>query len=359
MGVARILTRAAAALLPVLTAASVAPPPPPPEADWRRTDLFFEQGAYAEGRLWLLDLDGRLYSLAEGEPLVSPERIGEPLLALCASAGRLFAVGGPREGARRWTIRRREGRSWPVIATVAARGETVIAFSCADGRLLLLSSRRIIEASAPGMPAAPLSDRLFGLPATTIFLDAPAGTYIGISVGEWGGGLHRIDPRTGRMTTIESNLSRSLCGGPLNTECDPVNGLLAAPGRPDCILATVGSLYGMRGRIVRVCGDRIERLYLRPYPMRGYPNEIAEDGEPNTTVPFFELAAFGDGGAIALGLDGVYRLLRSGAVRRDPPPRFRRLGGVLVSFDDPDFVLVARGIDLPTVPDYPLMLVPR
>jgi len=35
------------------------------------------------------------------------------------------------------------------------------------------------------------------------------------------------------VSAIERNTSGELCGGPLNTECDPVNGIAAEPQKPE------------------------------------------------------------------------------------------------------------------------------
>jgi hypothetical protein len=48
--------------------------------------------------------------------------------------------------------------------------------------------------------------------------------YVGFNVGEWGGGLQRVDLKTGAVADIERRDTKDLCAGPLNRECDPVTG---------------------------------------------------------------------------------------------------------------------------------------
>jgi hypothetical protein len=44
-----------------------------------------------------------------------------------------------------------------------------------------------------------------------------------------GGGLRRIDRRSGEITVVGQNSTGELCGGQLNTGGDPVNGVAAEP----------------------------------------------------------------------------------------------------------------------------------
>jgi hypothetical protein len=58
----------------------------------------------------------------------------------------------------------------------------------------------------------------------------PQAVFVGLNAGEWGGGLKRIDRRSGGVETIERNTTGGLCDGPLNTDCDPVQGLRRSRG---------------------------------------------------------------------------------------------------------------------------------
>ena len=83
--------------------------------------------------------------------------------------------------------------------------------------------------------------------------------YVGMNMGEWGGGLQRVDSATGEITKIERRHDKGLCSGPLNSDCDPVTGLIPDPQNSDCVLATVGlvHLFRSEGRLLRVCGEHV------------------------------------------------------------------------------------------------------
>jgi hypothetical protein len=170
-----------------------------------------------------------------------------------------------------------------------------------------------------------------------------------MNAGEWGGGLRRIDRRTGRVETIERNATGSLCGGPLNTGCDPVNGLAVVPWKPTCIAAAIGLVHFFpSGRIVEVCGRDVELLYekgLKSEPWNGNASQPkdaskpAADGEWIESVPFFGLASTTTT-LVGAGGDGIYRIEAGGKVRTTPFPEWKNFDGIYASFEIPDFVIV-------------------
>jgi hypothetical protein len=160
----------------------------------------------------------------------------------------------------------------------------------------------------------------------------------------WGGGLRRIDRRSGNITVIERNSTGELCGGPLNTSCDPVNGITAEPWKPDCIVAVVGLVYFKpHGRLVEVCGDRVQRLYYKPFgDIRSAVR--SKDDEPFSTVAFLGLTREGDT-VWAVGIDGIYGIEAGGMAHFVPLPHFKDIGGVSISFELPHFVLVLTNVN--------------
>src|SRR5262249_29218718 len=145
--------------------------------------------------------------------------------------------------------------------------------SCGSDPVLLTSGRLLTR---PGYRwgAVLLSGQLRHARVTSIFPTGDGGL-VGLERGEWGGGLQRIDRRTGAVTTVESNASGELCGGPLNSDCDPVTAMVASPFGRDCVIAAVGLLHlTSHGRLVEVCGASVRRLFARPYgeqrPWRGH-----------------------------------------------------------------------------------------
>jgi hypothetical protein len=169
--------------------------------------------------------------------------------------------------------------------------------------------------------------------------------FVGINAGEWGGGLRRIDRRTGKVTVIEKNSMGGLCGGPLNTSCDPVNGIADEPWKPGCVAIAIGLVhFSPHGRIVEVCKDEVRRIYFKDFGNSGPRNEQRQGDEPFKTVAFFSLVRAGNE-LMAAGIDGVYRFDGTANPKVIPLPKFEVIGQVGVSFDLPDVVLVLTAIN--------------
>ena len=313
----------------------------PPAPEWMASRAIF-----AGGRLYLVAGDHRLLSLAEGERSLTRHDLGEPVLDVCVQNGEPLALTGAAERARTWTLRRLHGGQWRPERTVARDNDEPVALACTPAGPYLLTSRRFIDLTQ----ARPAALGLRGGPIRALVAaavhDTPRAVFVGLNAGEWGGGLRRIDRRSGEVETIARNASGGLCDGPLNTDCDPVQGLATIPWRPNCVAAAIGLIHmAAHGRLTAVCPDRIEQLYA------------AADGDPTTperardaaqgrygSVAFFGLAATGNS-LIAIGHNGLHRLDAAGAATRTPLPRFTRIEGMLVSFALPDVVLVVTGIN--------------
>ena len=193
----------------------------------------------------------------------------------------------------------------------------------------------------------------------------PTSIFVGFNVGEFGGGLRRIDRKTGDVAAIDSNESGDLCGGPLNSECDPVTGIETIPWKPDCVAVAIGLNHFLsHGRIVEVCDGRVRRLYVKSYPWRGDPRLAPrprddaghQDREPYPSVAFYGLTRRNET-LWAIGIDGIYEIESDGTVRSAPLPVFKWVWEFNVSFDLPHVVLVfssgrSTGIGIP-------MLAPR
>jgi hypothetical protein len=228
-----------------------------------------------------------------------------------------------------------------------AEGDALLAITCTDPLPLLVTSRRLIRLGTGTAETLALSETLRGSLVRTVVHAAPDAVFVGFNSGEWGGGVKRIDRRTGKVSLIERNSTGDLCGGPLNTKCDPVHGIAAVPWRPDCVAAAIGLSHMMiHGRIARICGQDVDQLTAQPADrLTRDPKKLSEMATGGYgAVGFFGLAARGDA-LIGAGHDGVYRIEQPGNVSFRRWPRFRRIGGLLVSFEDPDAVFVATGMN--------------
>ena len=301
------------------------------------------RAVFAEGRLWMVTMDGKLTSLAEGGADLRPEEPGEPVTDICRGPDGLIAVTGGRN-ASQWTIRRRAGHGWSADRPVRSAGDVLVALSCSGARPVLLTTKRLIEA---GRSAVTLSGKM-GVPMlVAVVHETPDHVFVGLNFGEWGGGLTRIERGTGRTITIERNATGGLCDGPLNTSCDPVHGIATIPWKPSCVAAAVGLIHFMpHGRIAEVCGTGVETLFTQASDRhRTDPKTLADVAQGRYgAVAFFGLAA-SQGTLVAVGHDGLYRLDGKGAASFQPWPRFKKVGRLLVSFALPDVVLVLTTIN--------------
>lgn len=138
------------------------------------------------------------------------------------------------------------------------------------------------------------------------------------------------------------------CGAPPNF-CTAVNGIIADPWKPDCIVVAFGTVHWLSyGRLAEICGTQVQPIYYKPYEDPDLtPAERAErlrrmgfpEGESPSTVAFFGLARVGDT-LWAVGNDGLYDIGSDGTAHFVPPPQYKDVGGIPVSYDLPQFVLV-------------------
>jgi hypothetical protein len=344
--------RAVLVFLAVTSCASVSPSQLEPR---RPGQNFLMQALFADGRLWMLSDGGELSSIAEGGAAHGETPLPEPALALCARGGHLEALTCAEGGCATWTLRRWASAGWSTVATVATEGDLLAAIDCAQDATTLLTSRRLVTVSDSKQAEMTLPSDLRGRDITTMYTTANY-VYVGLDKGEWGGGLRRIDRRTGRVAVVESNPSGALCGGPLNTACDPVHAIAPAPWTPGCVVAAVGQEHlTPDGRIVEICGDRVREIFSKPYePPPGRKRHGIR--EPFGTVTFHGLANAGDA-LWAIGSDGVYRIRGPDDAARVELPAFKSIGGIDVSFDVPGVVMIFTGSRrLPTIAGVPLVV---
>jgi hypothetical protein len=305
-------------------------------------ESFLTRAVFAEGRLWVLSDAGDLSSVAEEQDTRVVETLPEKASDLCVRDGHPVVITGANGNGSAWTLRQRAEEAWSVMAIIPTGGDGLLAMDCTANRVTLLTSRRLIDLDGSRQSAVILSGKLSrGLISSTY--GTPDQFFVGFNAGEWGGGLRRIDRRSGNITIIEQNSTGELCGGPLNTSCDPVNGITAEPWKPDCIAAVVGLVHFQpHGRVVEVCGDQVQRLYHKPYGDRSAAR--SRDDEPFSTVAFFGVASDSDT-VWAAGIDGIYGIGPGGTAHVVPLPHFKAIGGISVSFDLPHLVLVLTNVN--------------
>jgi hypothetical protein len=302
---------------------------------------------FDQGRLWLWNDFGTLSSIAEDETVRRRERPGGFVLSLCAASEGPLALTANGEEGKVWTLHTYRAGGWRAGRTVKrAKDEKLVAMSCLPEGALLITSHRLILAGPGGPSVVPLATPLHpALVKPSVHVTADH-VYLGINAGEWGGGLRRIGRRDGRIATLERNATGALCGGPLNTNCDAVNGITDIPWKPGCVAVAVGLIHlAPHGRIVEICGDTIETMFAKTSDGRVLDGPGARgQTDDGPSIAFFGLVRIGDS-LLAAGHDGIYRFQAAGPHAFQPLPRFREVDGVLVSFAIPDAVLVITMIN--------------
>lgn len=165
--------------------------------------------------------------------------------------------------------------------------------------------------------AGSLDQRGFGIGAT----DASGALYVGLSRGEWGGGLRRVG-LDGSIAFIAQR--EPGCGGLLNPDCEPVVGLFRDRSASDCMIAGTGlSHMGLTlGRVYRVCGQSISVVYETPAGLDSGPF-------PNRGWAMDSLVKTRDGW---VGLNARrYALNRDGAVVEKTVPTLEEWSGLKIS----------------------------
>jgi hypothetical protein len=318
-------------------------------------EAYISRAVFADGKLWVLSDSGQLFTITEGKEGREKVATPEDVVDLWLKGGKVAIVTCWGKHCARWTLRVWQGAQWQTVGSVQSeRLETLDAVAEADSAILLLTDKRLIELRDGVQSAVSVQSQnpIFGI---STILVRPGRVLVGLNRGEWGGGLYAIDRKSGRTRNIESNTSHSLCGGPLNTGCDPVNGLVPEPGKPGCILAAVGLVHlGPHGRIVEICGETVKRHYFRNLPCIDLPkgqvdfsclsNETQDGEKPLHTEAFFGLVRSG-ADAWAVGVDGLYKITPKSVERFGGLPKFTNYGGTYASFAIPGIVLVLTEIN--------------
>jgi hypothetical protein len=299
-------------------------------------DAFLTKAVFAEGRLWMRSDAGIVFSVAEGELQRREESLPGAVLDLCTKNGKLVVLTSEADA---WTLRSREGADWIAETSIDAE-RRFGTLHCTAHDVTVVTQNRVFLIRDDRTRAVVLSRPLPGALVSSLYIEGDR-LFVGLNRGEFGGGLVRVDLRTGLVTAVERR-TNGLCGGPLNSACDPVHGIAAEPWKPGCVVAAIGLIH-MRshGRLVEICDNDVRTLVSRRY--KTGTSEGREERNDIGTVAFFGLAR-SDGVLVAAGIDGVYRVSAQGFESKPLPP-FKDVGGIKVSFDVPGVVLVLTDVN--------------
>lgn len=334
-------TRRIGAVALVLTCCASAVSVEPPRDGQQ---AFLSRAVFLDGRVWLLTDAGQLSSITEGEDRRVEEQLAEPAHDICVQDGKLLAITCDRDHCDTASLRQFDQGSWSLDATFQVDGEHILALACGGSRVTVLTTGRLVDLFGSGRHEVSLSQPLGGESVSTVHGTSES-VFVGFNAGEWGGGMRRIDRRTGNVKVVESNTSGELCGGPLNTECDPVTGITSSPRDAHCVVATIGLVHFFpRGRVVEVCGETVRQIYSKKYTLEGFRRKASENDGDFSTSAFFGLSRQGSL-LWAGGIDGIHKIGPYGTSTVMPIPKFKEIGGVYVNFDSPEMILVLTKVN--------------
>jgi hypothetical protein len=289
---------------------------------------------FVHSQLWMLTDAGALSSITEGEAQQNNIALPEPAFDLWVQEGEPAVLTGERDGSS-WTLRRWLHGAWEITGKIAANKNEAFVGIISDGqKVIVLTSDRLvaIEGTHQRTVALKWPNKTFA--GITTIKAVSDSLLVGFNIGEWGGGLRRIDRETGQITIVERKDGKDFCSGPLDTACDPVNGIAVSPWRPKCAIIAIGLVHFIaHGSLVEVCNGSIVRLYSKAY-----------GNDRISTVPFFGLTE-AKGSILAVGADGIYKIEPSGAAQVRPFPEFEKIGNVSVSFSDPEVVFLLTSVN--------------
>jgi hypothetical protein len=303
--------------------------------------------AYHSERLWVLGQFGTLLALdlkSNALKQVKPD----PLIyeMYVAVNKEMYLLGGAGWKSQKINVWQKEGERWKRISSVERGGqEALIGLTEYDGRLLLLTAWNLhLQQPDGSWRKVHLNSTLSPEYQTPFAATANGFIYVGFNYGEFGGGLKRIVIETGRVERIEKEVKKKkdeICAGPLNTECDPITGVIRDPENPSCVLVSIGlrHLGTESGRLLRVCGNNVQVLSLKSDTFA--PDASVESEEEG----IFDLIPAKNGYWIVTG-ESIYRFV-PGQKREQMklPEKVREVAGVAINDEVPGVIIVATDIN--------------
>jgi len=334
-------------LLLAVAAAADSPKKSEPPKDPDIGDRIVQAAAY-DGKLWLLgapvskhDAFGSLVSidLATGARTLQDKA---ETIAIYRGPDDLWILRGEKDSSGELIVSRwKDGKLSKFASLSLKKGDAPIAISQAGSSPLVMTSSWLnIWSSTSGdwKKVVLLNSKdAWGVSVTAASRDGKS-LYVGFDRGEWGGGMIRIDLATGARTAIEKR-GVGLCEGDLNSDCDPVTGLIPDPGQDNCVIASAGlSHFSTWGRVLRVCGDEVSVIYKDEH-IEHYPG-----GDFPVSVPFFALAP-SPKGFWTVSYDKIYRFENDRLAQSFDFPKLESMNGIWLSRAVPGLAVIRTDVN--------------
>ncbi|HLI79040.1 MAG TPA: hypothetical protein VKV03_03595 [Candidatus Binataceae bacterium] len=299
-------------------------------------ETYVRRAAFSDGRLWIITSEGTLFSLNESSEHRVDEGLPDRALDLCVQRQHPVIVTCAGDRCRSWNVWRYLSGKLVLEDSIRTQGDDLAGVACSDNDLVVLTSRRLIDLEEGRLTSVALSYEIARKELSLLSIGRDL--LVGVNDGEFGGGLWRINGKTGEVNVVDRRAPGELCGGPLNSDCDPVTGIALEPWKPPCAAVAIGlqHLFMSSGRIDEVCRDSVRELYSKPHDEKW---AIAENRRNIDSIPFYGLASTKDA-LWSAGLDGIYRIDETGVTRVAAPTKYKSIDGIKVNFEFPDLVFV-------------------
>jgi hypothetical protein len=299
----------------------------------------FIQATYLNHTLFTLDDEGKMQAWQEGAKEGAAITAPQDIRNFCAIGDKLFLIAANQKS-KSITLWSGMPTAWTRVTQFQQSKKSYFrALDCSGKEPLLLRSDAIQFPLSGRTIAINSKQEVPGGFATTLQYNGYL--YVGLNAGEWGGGLQRYPLTGGAVQAIDGSDSEELCGGILNTSCDPVTGLAPDPKQPDCILATIGLVhFRPRGSIARICGGKPAIAYAKPYTLEtGWRFDPEKIEKSFSSVAFYSLNS-SKRSTWAIGSDGIYNFGDDAVPAFKPFPRVYRLPSNGIDWSNPEFVLL-------------------
>jgi hypothetical protein len=284
------------------------------------------RAVWAHDRLWFLAGGGRLLSLREDEGAPVLEPLNDSVLELTVHERTLHAIATVGSSGRGWSVLRRVDSGFESVAEISIADDGLVGLASSPTGIVLVTTRRLLDIGGGKVQETWLSKELLACTSVaTLFVNAKY-LYVGIDVGEWGGGLLRVDRATGQVDPIDREDPEDPSCTLLNPDLYSITAIVPLPWDSDALAISSGSF---EGDVFLVRGSRVRRFSrLRP-------------AEQSSECPALGMASSAST-LWALGLCGIHRIDPGGCATLVPPPPMRNYRGLEASFAIPGLVVIAR-----------------
>lgn len=324
-------------------------------------NAYLTRAVLAGDQLWLRNDQGQLSTIrVQGKERI-PRPTSHPVADICAFDGEVIAVSVEDDGT--WVVFRPGKADEERLSIKAPAPGDAPLLDCRGGAISIIGSQRLSTLDRAGAGAAArtvaLSKPVVRGLTTTVYGDA-GHLYVGTGNGEFGGGFWVVDRLTGEVIGGDDRdaLARA-CDKATKGNCAPVNDIVGIPWKSGCVALAVGLQHMMsNGALVELCGRSFHPMYQSAYTS-AWLRSMLHGRSSEETVPFYALLAK-PSSLLAAGLDSLYEIGPHGAIAIVPYPTFTRIGGVDVSFERADVILVrTAAVQRKAASSETLLMVPR